>query len=85
MPPNQPATAQQTLQRISDELARLAAVIDGSPRYNTAGVLPTINYLRDEVLKLRSAVRFLWIICGLLFVMTFFTMLAVIYLVQAHL
>lgn len=77
--------AQDPLERISDELERLTAVIDGSARYNTPGVLPTLNHLQGEVAKLRSSVQFLRIVCALLFVMTFFTMWAVIYLVQAHL
>jgi hypothetical protein len=79
-----PPNVQESLEHIATELERLSAVIDGSTRYNTPGVLPTVNYLRDEVAKLRFWVRVLGIVCILLFVMTFFTMMAVFYLVQVQ-
>lgn len=77
--------SQDPYQRILDELEDLTAVMFGSTRLNTPGVVPTLNHLQGEVAKLRSSVQFLRIVCALLFIMSFFTMLAMLYLIQAHL
>jgi hypothetical protein len=79
-----PDNAHAELRRIADELERLTAVIDGSKRYNTPGVLPMLDQLQSEVGKLRSSVAFLRIVCALLCVISIATLLAVIFLVQAH-
>jgi hypothetical protein len=86
MPPEtRPIRVPDPYQRILDELEDLTAVMHGSSRLNTPGVVPTLNHLQDEVAKLRASVQFLRIVCALLFMMTLFTMLAVIFLVQAQL
>lgn len=73
---------QEPLGRLADELGDLTAVMYGDSKRTIQGVLPAIQELRIEIVKLRSAVQYLRLISALLFVMMFFVMLAVAYLVQ---
>lgn len=78
-----PTSGQQdAFSRIADELGDLSAVMYGDSKRTIQGVLPAIQELRIEMIKLRSAVQYLRLVTAMLFVMMFFTLLSVVYLVQ---
>jgi len=77
-----PLPAQDALGRLVNELGDLSDVIYGDSKRGIQGVLPALQELRVEVVKLRSAIQYLRLISALLFVMMFFTLLILTYLVQ---
>jgi hypothetical protein len=68
-------------EKMSEELERVIDLIDGSKRYNTVGIIPTIKMLGERQERQQASIFFLRITFALIMVINFFMLLAIVFLI----
>lgn len=68
--------------KVSGELTRIIALIDGDPKWNVTGIIPTINLLVEQLEGVKRSLIFLRAAFVLLLLIILFTMATTIYIIQ---
>ena len=68
-------------EKMADELDRIVALIDGSARYDNAGIIPTMKVLGERQDRSQANIFFLRVVFALMMVINFFMLLAIVFLI----